>query len=247
MEKHRLDIIELKQMPGTNSYTVKGYCNLGGGGIPVTKPAILSQKPEDKDLIVNVDNIKSSQPLTFETVQGTGINFDTKYGRRDYLCLVFQDNVSNTFPLLDEVAGVVIKDTDYPPPYNLTAQTKDLFLKSRHRELSEKFKIDELKATRINQTEEFDVAITLSFDRSVSDFSFVSAAQVQDTLRQGSSDLGVIHLNEQSPTSGTGSISIVFRVPTGLKNLARGFPIIIKSDQIGLADFDTKKALLFID
>jgi hypothetical protein len=238
MTNFRLDKLILTNSAG--KYNVSAIFNAGTQSRNILSTHIVG----DKSLTCDAKGIASGDSLdTFYP----GIDF-AAYGNRDMLSILIDDDDE----LIKELAEIIIKDTDYPPPYSLNSKFVDLSLKNRT--FSETFTVKEI--TFIRQAAPNNHLFAIDFKLNYADQSkyyTIHSFGFETDSRQSQFEALVLKLKistirppvlgELSYPAGQSSILL------NLKDFAiRGLPFIIyEGDQAtDWNDIDTKKISVFI-
>ena len=247
MANFQLDKLVLNLNSGL--YDVSGVFNANISGVPVNitpyRPHLdnIFKNGYDKEMVIDITGNRNKQ-IQFSS---NGIDF-TKYGRRDYLCISVLDKTIGREEET-EVAGVVIKDTDYPPPYR--AQSILEYEKFRTESAAISFIIKNIEIQRQLVTNNFEIKIDMNF--SGANYTAVDFAIKPDTLHHNAPVLVLqVKKNAAGATSGTVSFPTGGLLVVNLKNFTdRGLAVIITEDSISAGinwnNVAMKKSLFFID
>jgi hypothetical protein len=162
MANFQLDKLVLNFNSGL--YDVSGVFNADilGGPVNITpyRPYLDNNSVNgyDKEMVIDITGNRNKQ-IQFSS---NGIDF-SKYGRRDYLCISVLDKTIGREEET-EVAGIVGKDTDYPPPYR--AQSFLAYEKFRTESAAILFVIQKIEIQRQGVTNNFDIKIDVNFSGS---------------------------------------------------------------------------------
>ncbi len=148
MSNFRLDKIKLSKVAGVDEFRVSGIFNINGNGNYQT--VIGNYEPLEKEMIINLDHVAPGSKVEFNYPI---IDFGA-YGRKEWLTFLLNEKVNVgteenpvVISRLSEVAGITIKDTDYPPPY-VSKPVEFVDESDRQKEFSQKFFIEWIEFER---------------------------------------------------------------------------------------------------
>jgi hypothetical protein len=237
MANFRVDFLELILNEANGKYSLTGRCNTN----QTPNGNVIQGDLVGLELIFNTHNLQSNDYLSFSSQQEVDFSTLNVDGSESY-SLQFDDVPAGPAGKLKK-GGIVIKDTKYPPPIQLT--TLD-----RHKGFTSQFKIKSVTCTRLNSTSNnFKVNVKLLFSSAFANYTIDSFVSYTDTIRNSQK---IMRLNvnqdfDNMPHSNPTGTPLNFDNNSINLNHSYGIPIIVLDKNVTWnEDIDYKKSNIYI-
>lgn len=224
----------------TESYLITGTCNVDLPPPDIRNILDGSELNSEKEYVIDIsDNLSIKEATVFQRE----FSYKYNYGKRDYIYILF----AGANEQYAEVAGVCIKDTDYPPPYG-SHKVDD---KDTNLEISHNFIINSIRFERDADPTFFKV--TLELFVKTNSYSAVKALVVENENRPGSFVL-VLHVVKDNingtPANGYINFPVVGSNDLYISKLQGDIAVVVTDDAVGHISWNNiirKKMMVFIE